>query len=157
MKFKQDPLNAWFPIEHEDEHNHTLIETDNDNEQNGTLIESEDDTRKNNDTDKTNKTADAEDKSDVQPGNMSEASYPRYIYVYYTTADETTYSSDLIVDFPSFISAIGGNLGLFLGFSFLGILFPFYDWIEERFLRSKNELVNIVKHVTTKDIASTKY
>ena len=58
----------------------------------------------------------------------------RYVYLYYTTADEITYSSDLMIDFPGFISATGGNLGLFLGFSFMGMLFSLYEWIEARLL-----------------------
>ena len=59
--------------------------------------------------------------------------YPRYIYIYYMTSDETTYTSSLMIDSATFISSIGGNLGLFLGFSFLGILFPVYEKIEQWF------------------------
>ena len=69
--------------------------------------------------------------------NMNEStkieySQERLIYLYYTTADETTISSELLIDFVGFISAIGGNLGLFLGFSFMGMIFELYDWIEAR-------------------------
>ena len=69
--------------------------------------------------------------------NMNEStkvghSQQRSIYLYYTTADETTLSSEVLIDFASFISAIGGNLGLFLGFSFMGMIFELYDWIEAR-------------------------
>ena len=69
--------------------------------------------------------------------NMNEStkieySQERFIYLYYTTADETTISSELLIDFVGFISAIGGNLGLFLGFSFMGMIFELYDWIEAR-------------------------
>ena len=62
----------------------------------------------------------------------AEYSQRRYIYLYYTTADETRISSELLIDFVGFISAIGGNLGLFLGFSFMGMIFELYDWIEAR-------------------------
>ena len=48
---------------------------------------------------------------------------------------ETIYSSELIIDFPTFISSIGGNLGLFLGFSCMGVLFPLYEWIEVRYIK----------------------
>ena len=61
----------------------------------------------------------------------NKGSFPRYIYIYYITSDETTYTSSLMIDWPTFISSIGGNLGLFLGFSFLGILFPMYEKIEQ--------------------------
>jgi hypothetical protein len=61
-------------------------------------------------------------------------SQSRYVYLYYTTADEITYSSDLMIDFPGFISSTGGNLGLFLGFSFMGMLFSLYEWMEARLL-----------------------
>ena len=69
--------------------------------------------------------------------NMNEStkveySQQRFIYLYYTTADETRISSELLIDFVGFISAIGGNLGLFLGFSFMGMIFELYDWIEAR-------------------------
>ena len=54
----------------------------------------------------------------------------RFFYVYFTSADEKTYNSDRLVDFANFISSVGGNLGLFLGFSFLGLLFTFYEKAE---------------------------
>jgi hypothetical protein len=52
--------------------------------------------------------------------------------MYYTTADVTTYTSDRMINFPTFISATGGNLGLFVGFSFLGIFFSFFGWIQRK-------------------------
>ena len=58
----------------------------------------------------------------------------RYVYIYYTTANVITYSSDLMIDFPGFISSTGGNMGLFLGFSFMGMLFSLYEWMEARLL-----------------------
>ena len=64
---------------------------------------------------------------------------PRYIYLYYTTADETTLSSEVMIDFAGFISATGGNLGLFLGFSFMGMIFELFDWIEAKW-RTSNKL-----------------
>ena len=67
------------------------------------------------------------------PDNVTNS---RYVYLYFTTPDETTYSSELIIDFPTFISSIGGNLGLFLGFSCMGVLFPLYEWMEVRYIKS---------------------
>ena len=58
--------------------------------------------------------------------------------MYYTTADETTLSSEVMIDFAGFISATGGNLGLFLGFSFMGMIFELFDWIEAK-LKTSNK------------------
>ena len=33
--------------------------------------------------------------------------------------------------FPDFISSVGGNLGLFTGFSFLTALFVFVEWLHK--------------------------
>ena len=33
--------------------------------------------------------------------------------------------------FPDFISSVGGNLGLFTGFSFLSALFVFVEWLHK--------------------------
>ena len=65
----------------------------------------------------------------MRPTNY-QLSRPRHIFVYYSTTDETTITSELLIDLPSFISAIGGNLGLFLGFSFMGVVFSFYNMIK---------------------------
>ena len=54
----------------------------------------------------------------------------RFVKIYFNTADEIVYSSDRLVDIANFISSVGGNLGLFLGFSFFGLLFTFYERTE---------------------------
>ena len=69
--------------------------------------------------------------------SAEENSYPRYIILYYSTADEITFTSNLLVDLPTFISSTGGNLGLFVGFSFMGILFSLYEWIEKKVSRAQ--------------------
>ena len=87
--------------------------------------------------DSANKTeATAEEGNSTNGTNPSPENYSqsRYVYLYYTTADEITYSSELMIDFPGLISSTGGNLGLFLGFSFMGMLFSLYEWMEARFL-----------------------
>ena len=61
--------------------------------------------------------------------------FTRYITMYYTTADIATFTSDKLVNFSAFVSGIGGNLGLFLGLSFLGMLFWFYEWMEEVYVK----------------------
>ena len=55
----------------------------------------------------------------------------RFFYVYYTTADETEFSSDRLIDFATFVGSVGGTLGLYLGFSFLGMFFPLYEQVEK--------------------------
>ena len=52
------------------------------------------------------------------------------IYIFYSTTDIRVESVETLVDFNSFISSIGGSLGLFLGFSFWGFLSFFYDCIK---------------------------
>ena len=51
----------------------------------------------------------------------------RFFRVFYTTADETVFSSHRLIDLEGTISYVRGNLGLFLGFSFLGILLDIAD------------------------------
>ena len=43
----------------------------------------------------------------------------------------------LVYDFVSFLSAGGGNLGLFVGFSCLSVLYAFYNCIEKYLLNNK--------------------
>ena len=52
------------------------------------------------------------------------------INIFYSTTDIRVESVEVLVDFNSFISSVGGSLGLFLGFSFLGFLSLFYDCIK---------------------------
>ena len=52
--------------------------------------------------------------------------------MYYTTTAVSTFKTDKLIDFSTFVSAIGGNLGLFLGVSFVGVLFSLYDWIQSK-------------------------
>ena len=52
------------------------------------------------------------------------------IFFFYSTTDIRVESVEILVDFNSFISSVGGSLGLFLGFSFLGFLSLFYDCIK---------------------------
>ena len=61
--------------------------------------------------------------------------FTRYITMYYTTADIATFTSDKLINFSAFVSGIGGNLGLFLGLSFLGMLFWFYEWMEKAYMK----------------------
>ena len=71
----------------------------------------------------------------LKESKTNSTAFTRYITMYYTTADIATFTSDKLIDFPTFVSATGGNLGLFLGLSFLGILFWFYECMENVFLK----------------------
>ena len=44
------------------------------------------------------------------------------IRLYYSTMDVKVSTTVNLIDVPTFVGSIGGNLGLFLGFSFLGSL-----------------------------------
>ena len=48
------------------------------------------------------------------------------ILLYYSTTTVKVISEAKMINFPSFVSAVGGNLGLFVGFSFLGFFSCFY-------------------------------
>ena len=47
----------------------------------------------------------------------------------YATTNIAISEDAQLIDIYSFISSIGGNLGLFVGFSFLAFLFQTYEWI----------------------------
>ena len=74
------------------------------------------------------------------------ASFKRTVAMYFTTTDVTTYTEARLIDFSGFVSAVGGNLGLFLGFSFLGMLFDLYGYIENS-LSSKLSLGTSTKKI----------
>ena len=126
-KFNQGPIGVWFPEPEEEIH----YNISSDYEGNSDSVTTP--TLQSGETSETSMRGQEERSSK----NMNEStkvgySQQRSIYLYYTTADETTLSSEVLIDFPGFISAIGGNLGLFLGFSFMGMIFELYDWIEAR-------------------------
>ena len=51
------------------------------------------------------------------------------IWLEYTNTDVEVEYQVPVVDTPAFISAIGGGLGLYLGFSIIDTLFYIYHWI----------------------------
>ena len=53
----------------------------------------------------------------------------RYLSLYYGTTDVKVSTTSELIDFSTFISNVGGNLGLFVGFSVLGGFFFIYDII----------------------------
>ena len=48
------------------------------------------------------------------------------ILFYYSTTSIQILTEDAVINFSNFVSAVGGNLGLFVGFSFLGFFSCFY-------------------------------
>lgn len=136
LKFNQDPLHVWFYEPEGEDNNDTSNDYGNyeDNSDSGTST-----TSKSNETSETSTEDQVEDISEnLNQSTKAKFSDPRYIYLYYTTADETTLSSEVMIDFAGFISATGGNLGLFLGFSFMGMIFELFDWIEAK-LKTSNK------------------
>ena len=63
--------------------------------------------------------------------NINKSSTEKYrnLAFYYATTDVTVSKSSEVIDLPTFISNVGGNLGLFLGFSVLGGFAFIYELI----------------------------
>ena len=57
----------------------------------------------------------------------------RIVQLYYTTTDVKVSRTSLRLDVSTFISNVGGSLGLFIGFSFLGVFYFIYDFISSKF------------------------
>ena len=55
------------------------------------------------------------------------------LQIFYGTTDVKVSSTSFKIDLATFISSVGGNLGLFVGFSVLGGLFFIYDIFVSRF------------------------
>ena len=83
----------------------------------------------------------------TKSSKKNHTSFTRSIGMYYTTAYVATFTEDHLIDFSGFVSAVGGNLGLFLGFSFLGMLFSLYEYIENVVLSKSTQPAtkNVVK------------
>ena len=60
----------------------------------------------------------------------------RYLNIYYGTTNVKVSTTSLKIDLNTFISNVGGNLGLFVGFSVLGGLFFIYDFISQHICNS---------------------
>ena len=65
--------------------------------------------------------------NDTNATKIEAVSY-RYLSIYYGTTDVKASTTSLKIDLNTFISNVGGNLGLFVGFSVLGGLFFIYDF-----------------------------
>ena len=65
-------------------------------------------------------------------GNEEDKNRTRAIMLFYTTTDVKLSTTSLKVDLNTFVSNIGGSLGLFIGFSVLGVIFYIYDLISSK-------------------------
>ena len=66
---------------------------------------------------------------------------PENITVYtamvgFSTTDVNLSEEVKLSNFPDFVSSVGGNLGLFLGFSFLTLLRDMADWAKQISIKS---------------------
>ena len=68
--------------------------------------------------------------SKLENGQYQGKDENKQIYVYYSSTEVNVLTEEFILDFSNFISAIGGNLGMFIGFSFLGFFSWFYDMVD---------------------------
>ena len=84
-----------------------------------------------NDTNETSYNVNDTDKSKQKTKRTKKIkiSSTRSISIYFATTDVKVYTTSYKIDFNTFISNVGGNLGLFVGFSVLGGLFFVYDFI----------------------------
>ena len=57
------------------------------------------------------------------------------LFINYPSMDIEVSQKVKILDASSFISSVGGNLGLFIGFSFLDTFFALYKWFCTRSLK----------------------
>ena len=149
MQFIQDATNIWFEDngDENESNNDTLTEVEDEKFYNDTISQK--------DSGNKHEATSSEEGNRTVVSNQYSHSYLQWrtVHIYYTTADVITYSSDLMIDFPGFISSTGGNLGLFLGFSFMGMLFSLYEWMEARLL---NRNVSKITEVRTSNAVFTK-
>ena len=115
LSYKKDPYDAWFG---------DLFQDSSDSSDVGDYKES------------------AEGSGDIPMPTTAKPTDPyatQEFKVYFSATHQTMYSSSRLLDFPSFVSSVGGNLGLFLGFSFLGICFPILELIENIYVKKERK------------------
>ena len=64
-----------------------------------------------------------------KPSIKAKGANTNYLHVFYPSIVVEAYTRRYHIDFNDFVSAVGGSLGLFLGFSFLGVFFEMYNII----------------------------
>ena len=63
----------------------------------------------------------------------------KMLWIMYQTTEVVESQEDKLVSFPSFVGGVGGNLGLFLGFSCLTALFAIYKYISALWSKYVNQ------------------
>ena len=68
---------------------------------------------------------------------LKKESDTRHILISYSKNIVTAMTTSKLVDLATFISSIGGNLGLFVGFSLINSLFFLFEQLEKLMKRTK--------------------
>jgi hypothetical protein len=74
----------------------------------------------------------------IQPHLQYPEGYSKNYYIFYVifgSVDVERQVETLVYDSGNFFAAVGGNLGLFLGFSCLSIIFACINWVVRTFVR----------------------
>ena len=95
------------------------------------------------------------DTSDNSKSSLKENTPSRAIYIYYSTTNVRLSSTSKLVSLSSFISSIGGNLGLFVGFSFMSVLLYVYKCLVKMTPSKKKEKV-VLDNIENGDFISSK-
>ena len=61
----------------------------------------------------------------------------RVISMYYATTEVKVSTTSKLINIFNFISSVGGNLGLFIGFSFVRVFFFIFDCLENRIITDR--------------------
>ena len=69
--------------------------------------------------------------------NHSEDGSSTTVIIQYSTTDISVTERTKLISGNSFVSSVGGNLGLFVGFSFMDSLFAIYNFIHERLTKRR--------------------
>ena len=105
--------------------------------------------------DKITKSETNQDSSDNNEGNQKENTRSRAIYIYYSTTNVRLSSTSKLISLSSFISSIGGNLGLFVGFSFMSVLLYVYKCLVKMTPSKKKDKV-VPDNIENGDFRSSK-
>ena len=105
--------------------------------------------------DKSTKSETNQDSSDNTEGNQKENTRSRAIYIYYSTTNVRLSSTSKLISLSTFISSIGGNLGLFVGFSFMSVLLYVYKCLVKMTPSKKKDKV-VPDNIENGDFRSSK-
>ena len=97
----------------------------------------------------------SKDSSENGKDNQKENTPSRAIYIYYSTTNVRLSSTSKLVSLSSFISSIGGNLGLFIGFSFMSVLLYVYKCLLKMTPSKKKDKI-VLDNIENGDFISNK-